>query len=151
MDKKDKEKEGMEVEVKEAPILTFASLASKKEKSKHLNTAKEATKLVRIRLSSNNPYKRALKGEIFTARNAVIEEIKKFVPFNVPTHVPQILLNVIKEKQYQSFYSEKNTQGMTNSKSRLLPEYNVEILPNLTAEEFNAIKQKQLAEQSVIE
>ena len=107
---------------------------------------KKAMKLVRCQISCNNPNKSSYQGEIFSARNKYIPEVKKFIPFNVPTHVPQILLNMIKEKNLQTFVQEKLPNGLQTRRSKLVPEYNIQILSPLTAEEFNAIRQKQLAE-----
>ena len=125
---------------------TFASL-TKKMVDKFENTAfRRAMKLVRVRISCNDTNKRNFKGKIFTVQNSVIPYVKKFVPFNAPTHVPQIMLDMIKEKQLQIFYEERSPSGRKVKKSRLIPEYNVEILPPLTAKELDAIRQKQLAE-----
>ena len=130
-------------------VVTFATLANVHEKVSVSDIEKEALKLVRVRISCNNSNKRNLKGEIFTARNACINEVKKFVPFNVPTHIPQILLNLIKEKSMQLFYKEKNSKGFTINRSRLVPEFNVEVLPPLTKDELEAIKQRQLADKTI--
>ena len=131
--------------------MTFASLA-KQNISKFENTAfRRAMKLVRVRISCNDTNKRNYKGEIFTVQNSVIPYVKKFVPFNAPTHIPQIMYDMIKERQLQIFYEEKSPSGRKVKKSRLIPEYNIELLAPLTAKELNAIKQKQLAENGSIE
>lgn len=125
--------------------LTFSE-AAKKEAEAHKQTVfKRAMKLIRCTISCNNPNKRNFQGEIFSARNSMINEVKKFVPFNTPTHIPTILFNMIKEKQLQTFYTEK-VNGNPIKRVKLVPEYNIQELPPLTTEEYNAIRQKQLAE-----
>ena len=135
-------------EVNQLENVTFETLTKKLQESKGETLGKIATKLVRVKISTNNLNKRNWKGEIFTVRNALLPEIKKFVPYNVATHVPQMMLNAIKEKQLQTFYEEKDDKGRAHKRPRLINEYNIEILPPLTSKELEAIKQKQLAENS---
>lgn len=131
--------------IKKLSSITFADAECTVNEKDSLQRSKEAFKLVRCTITSNNKNKVALRGEIFCARNAKISEIKKFVPFGVPTHVPQILFNIIQEKQYQTFRDEK-VNGNTVTRTMLIPEYNIQILPPLTRDELEAIKQKQIAE-----
>jgi hypothetical protein len=107
---------------------------------------KEAMKLIRCTITCNNKNKTSYTGDVFAVRNAVMPEYKKFVSFNTPTHVPQILLNSIKETKYQMFRKIKHPNGSETTKSYLVDEYNVTMLPPLTKEEREAIRQKQIAE-----
>ena len=105
----------------------------------------KALKLVRIRVSSMNPLSSALKGELIFAGNSEIGMVKKFVPFNAEQgwHVPQIILDVLRNKKFMTHYEEK--QGNKKIKRhRLVPEFSIEILPPLTQEELEALKQRQL-------
>ena len=133
-------------EIEKLANLTFASADRKQAEKEEHDVQKRAMKLVRCIITCNNPNKRSYQGEIFCVRNKSIDMVKKMVPFNVPTHVPQILLNMIKEKQLQHFTAKRLPNGIESKTVKLVPEYNIEILPPLTPEEFNAIKQKQLAE-----
>ena len=133
-------------EIEKLANLTFASADRKQAEKEEHDVQKKAMKLVRCIITCNNPNKRSYQGEIFCVRNKSVDMVKKMVPFNVPTHVPQILLNMIKEKQLQHFTAKRLPNGIESKTVKLVPEYNIEILPPLTAEEFNAIKQKQLAE-----
>lgn len=126
--------------------VTFADLEKESNATNTSNALKEAMKLVRCTISCNNPNKASYTGDIFCVQNAKLPEVKKFVPFNVPTHVPSILLNMIREKQCQKFVSKRLPNGQQATESKLVPEYNIQILPPLTKEELEAIKQKQLAE-----
>ena len=126
--------------------VTFDELEKSHSKEVSDKRTKDALKLVRCMITCNNKNKTSYKGEIFAARNAVINEVKKFIPFGRPTHVPQILLNVIKEKQYQTFVEETLPNGMKVNKPHLINEYNIQILDPITKDELEAIKRKQLAE-----
>ena len=137
---------GFSEEIEKLKGMTFEEADKRHIEGEEKAVYKKAMKLVRVQISCNNPNKTSYQGEIFSARNKYIPEVKKFVPFNVPTHVPTILLNMIKEKQLQTFVTEKLPNGMQTKRSKLVPEYNIQVLAPLTAEEFNAIRQKQLAE-----
>lgn len=125
--------------------MTFSSIEGKVSAEKSNNTKKDALRLVRCTITCNNKNKTALQGEIFCASNSQIAEIKKYVPFGVITHVPQILFNLIKEKMYQNFRDEK-INGVKVTHSAMVPEYSIQILDPITLAELEAIKRKQLAE-----
>ena len=125
--------------------MTFAQTEKEVSKKVSSNRAKEAMRLIRCIVTCNNKNKTSYAGEIFCARNAIVPEVKKFIPFGVPTHIPQILFNMIKEKQYQQFKIKK-VNGNNVKDSFMVAEYNIQLLDPISAEEFNAIKQKQLAE-----
>lgn len=125
---------------------SFNEVDKKHNKEEADSRTKEAMRLVRCIISCNNKNKTNYKGEIFSVRNAVLPEVKKYVPFNVATHVPQILLNVIKEKDYQLFREETLPNGNKTKRPYLIKEYNIQILPPISTKELEAIKQKQLAE-----
>ena len=133
-------------EIERLSKITFSKVEADKAKEQAKLAEREAQKLTRCIINCNNKNKTSLSGEIFCARNAKIAEVKKFIPFGVPTHVPEILLNMIKEKQYQMFRKEKLANGNQITRSVLIPEYTIQILPPLTSAELEAIKQKQLAE-----
>lgn len=133
-------------EVKRLATFSFEQADKQKYEKEKENLVKKAMKLVHVQISCNDPNKREWEGEIFTVRNAVLPEVKKYVPFNVPTHVPQILLNMIREKELQTFVSTKAANGTVTKKSRLIPMYAIQELPPLTPQELEAIKRKQLVE-----
>lgn len=132
--------------IKKLAKRTFDDVDKDAVKQSKLDAYKKAMKLVRCTITCNNKNKTNYTGEIFSVRNAVVEEVKKFVQFGKPTHVPAILLNMIKEKQYQMFKKTKLPNGNIITENYLTPEYNVQELPPLTPEEFQAIRRKQLAE-----
>ena len=105
----------------------------------------KALKLVRVRVANMNPLNSNLKGDIFSAGNSELGMIKKFVPFNAEQgwHVPQIILDVIRNKKFMTHYEVK-IGNKKIKRNKLVPEYSVEILPPLTPEELEALKQRQL-------
>lgn len=106
---------------------------------------KEATKLVRIRVTCMNPAKKEWEGEIFTVGNSVIGTHKRFVPFNADEgwHVPQIMLDMIKNRECQVFITEKSKHGVSVRRGKLIKEFAVEVLPPLTEEELKDLAQRQ--------
>lgn len=105
----------------------------------------EANELVRIRVSCMNPAKKEWEGELLTAGNSVVGSFTKFVPFNVEDgwHVPRIIYNQLKERQCQIFITVKDSRGNDTRKGKLIREFAIEVLPNLTAEELAALAQRQ--------
>lgn len=105
----------------------------------------EANKLIRVRLTCMNPSKKDWDGEIITVGNSVIPTIRKYVPFNVESyHLPSILLDVLKDRMYQTFV----TVGSGNSErkeAKLMNEFAIQILPDLTQDELDDLAQTQAA------
>ena len=106
---------------------------------------KAASKLVRVRITCMNPNKKAWPGEIFSVGSAKLGTFKKFVPFNADDgwHVPQIMLDMIRSRKFSTFYDEVGPKGQKVRKSRLIPEYSVEVLPDLTENELKELARKQ--------
>ncbi len=106
---------------------------------------KEASALVRVRVTCMNPNKKEWKGEIFTASNSIVGTFRKYVQFNTEDgwHVPQIILNMLKARQFQTFYTIKNERGVAVRKGKLVPEFAVEVLPPLTEEELLELSRRQ--------
>ena len=105
------------------------------------------SKQVRIIAHCNNPLKKAWQGEIITGSNK-LGTWKKFVPFDVEWHVPQIVLNVMREQKYTFFYSKKSPMGMTVRKAKLKPAYNIEVLEPMTNQEVKQLAKLQLVTQA---
>ena len=123
--------------------------AEKEEKSSPRITKqdkrKAANKLVRVRISCMNPNKKEWSGEIFAAGNRHIGNIKKFIPFDVEDgwHVPEILLKVIRRKRMQQFVEKRAANGQKIKVGKLVPEYAVEVMPDLTEKELQQLAQRQ--------
>lgn len=111
---------------------------------------KEQLKLVRIRLTVMNPAKKAWRGEIFTFANSVIGTVKKFVPYGPKFytngyHVPYCIYSLLKEKQFLDINTTTDKEGKINVTTQLVPEFSIEVLPNLTQEELDKLAMEQAA------
>lgn len=103
----------------------------------------EATKLVRVRITCMNPGKREWEGEIFQVSNRVTGVLKKYVPYGVDWHVPNMILNMIQERQCQVFTTVKGSRGFKSRVGKLIKEFGVEILPKLTEDDIKDLAQRQ--------
>lgn len=107
-----------------------------------------AEKLVRIRITCMNPAKKEFPGEIFTVSNKLVGTQKKFIPFTGHEegyHVPQMILNVLKERKFQQFTNVKLPNGDISRKGKLVKEFAIEILPPLTQAELKDLAKAQAA------
>lgn len=106
---------------------------------------KEATALVRCRVTCMNPAKKNIEGEIFTTGNAVTGTIKKYVPFNAELgwHVPRMIFDMLKARKCQIFVEERAPNGMKTKRGKLIPEFSVEELEPLSESELKALAQRQ--------
>lgn len=108
---------------------------------------KKATKLIRIRLTCLNPNKKEWPGEIFSVGNSKLGFFKKYVPFNIDEgwHVPQIILNYIQDKQFQTFMTRRDSKGNKTRESKMVKEFAIEILPPLTPAELDDLAKVQMS------
>lgn len=105
----------------------------------------ESMKLVRVIITPNDPNRSGSKCEIRTVAN-VRMSYTKAIPYNTPTHIPNIMLNSMKETKYQRVVTSNDpVTGKEIQQTVEANAYNIEVLPPLTEEEFKAIAQQQLA------
>jgi len=111
---------------------------------------KKANKLVRIRISNMNPAKKAWPGEIISVSNDIIGCVKKYIPFNAENgwHVPQVLLGVLNDRVYPAYYAV-TVNGQSVKRRKLLKEFSIEILPNLTKAELLELAKTQAQNKDV--
>lgn len=121
----------------ETSIIT-TDLSTKKD-----SLEKQANKLIRCIITCHNPAKTKVGGEIIAVGNSVIPEQKKFIKYDVPYHISQLMYNVLKEKTYTRFKTVNSLTEKTQ-KAYQAKEYAIEILPPLTSEEYEAIRQRQI-------
>jgi hypothetical protein len=98
---------------------------------------RECNRLIRCRIQNMNPAKKEWPGEFCSVGSAKLGTFKKFVPFNSSEayHLPKIIFDVLSEKKCTIFHTEKDDRGNSVRKGRLVNEYALEVLPNLTPEE----------------
>ena len=111
----------------------------------HARKKREANELVRVRVTCMNPAKSEWDGEIFTAGNSLIGSVTKYVPFNNEEgwHIPRILYNMMRDRMCQIFITAKDSRGNTTRQGKLIKEFGMEVLPDLTAEELKELAQRQ--------
>lgn len=112
---------------------------------------KEASRLVRIRVSNMNPNKKEWEGEMYTVSNSTVGTFKKFVPFDNDEgwHVPKIIVDHMKERKCQVFYTAKNSRGAKIRKGKLINELAIEVLPDLTSIELEELARQQALRNSI--
>lgn len=104
----------------------------------------EAAALIRVRVTCMNPAKREWQGEIITAGNSLVGTHRKYVPFNgEPWHVPRIIYNQLVDRQCQVFASVPDGRGGKKRQGKLIKEFAIEVLPNLTPDELKSLAQRQ--------
>jgi len=123
-----------------------ASKAVKQTESQFIAESRdEAGKQIRIRITCMNPNKKNWEGEIFSVGSAKLGTFKKFVPFDAPDgwHVPNIIHNMIEERKCSVFYTHTSSSGAKTRKSKLVPEFSIDILPPLTEGELRNLARQQ--------
>lgn len=121
------------------------------ENQKRTRLKNDAARLIRIRVACMNPAKKEWEGEFFSAGNAVVGTMTKYVPFNAEDgwHVPNMILKMIQDRQCQVFYTVSDSRGNKSRKGKLIKEFSVEILPDLTPEELHDLAQRQAMSNSI--
>lgn len=126
----------------------LASAPKNPTSSQFSQLRQEALKLVRVRITNLNPSKKESEAEYFSAGNAVIPTITRLVPFELDTHVEQILINQIKNRKFVQVKTV-NRDGKSYPERSLRNEFQVEVLPPLTQEELKDLAAEQAKRQSV--
>lgn len=121
------------------------------ENAKRGRLKREALALVRVRITCMNPAKKEWEGELFTAGNSFIGSVTKFVPFNNDEgwHVPQIILNQIKNRECQIFTTVRDSRGQAQRKGKMIKEFAVEIMEALTQEDLAELARRQAASKAI--
>lgn len=126
--------------------------AKETEAAKRLRLRNEAAKLVRIRLTCMNPNKKEWDGEIITAGNAAVGTFKKFVPFHSADdgwHIPNIIYKQLAQRECQIFVTITDGAGNKVRKGKLIKEFAIEVLPDLTEEELAELARRQAMAKSI--
>ncbi len=124
---------------------TAVEAAEETKEQRRARKRKEANTLVRIRVACMNPAKKEWEGELITAGNSLVGSFSKFVPFNVDDgwHVPNIVYQQMEQRQCQIFVTKKDNLGNNVRKGKLIKEFNIEILPQLTQKELDELARRQ--------
>ena len=111
----------------------------------HARKKREASELVRIRVTPMNPAKAEWEGEIFTAGNSLVGSFTKYVPFNNDEgwHVPRIIYHMLRDRMCQIFVTAKDSRGNTTRQGKLIKEFGIEVMPDLSAEDLEELARRQ--------
>ncbi|UAT28910.1 hypothetical protein PP753_gp48 [Dinoroseobacter phage vB_DshP-R7L] len=114
----------------------------------------KAMRLHRVKVHNLDPADSALEGAIKTAFNKYVGKVSKYIPFGDENehgyHIPEILLNSLKEEKY-TMRKEVKQRGQVSSfgvkqyKTVLMPKFNIEYLDALTEDEIKGLAQDQKA------
>lgn len=107
--------------------------------------------LIRCRIANLNPSKRDLRGEIFTVANKYVGTVRKFIPYGEATdngyHIPNIIYEQLKTRKFLQV-NTRNDRSAGNQivvDQRWVPEFSIEVLPQLTPEELDKLAASQAA------
>ena len=128
-----------------------AGVAAEDEAAHRRRMIEEATKLVRVRVNCMNPAKKEWEGEIVTAGNAAVGTHKKYVPFNAEEgwHVPNIIYQVLRDRECQVFTTVRDAHGNATRRGKLIKEFAIEVLDQLTQEELDELARVQAMSRSI--
>lgn len=112
---------------------------------------RENMKLVRIRITCLDPKKKEWPGEIITVANEYLGTVRKYVPFGEATeegyHVPYCIYKYLKARKFLNIrtYKDRRNQNQIKVESNWVPEFAIEVLPQLTKEELAKLAAAQSA------
>ena len=100
---------------------------------------------MRVRITCHDPQFKKHSG-VIRAAGSTIYFVRRFIPFNRPTHIEKVLYDVMKDAKYQWFEEKVNrTTGRKYKVPRTSPAFVVEDLPPLTKEELEELAKDQQA------
>lgn len=105
----------------------------------------EKRRLRRVKITTLDPSKNGIPFEFFSVGNAVVPTQSVAVHFNIETHVPQMILDVIEKKKFIKFVSnprEKEHNQMSKTPLETAA-YNIEYLKDLTTTELRTLQEVQ--------
>lgn len=141
--------------VERAQVLSDASasapIAAETEGQHQARKRREAAELLRIRVTCMNPAKSEWDGEIFTAGNNLVGSHTKYVPFNNEEgwHVPRMIYNMMRDRMCQIFVTAKDSRGNVTRQGKLIKEFGIEVMPDLTADDLAELARRQALNGSI--
>jgi len=137
-----------------APKPDNRSKAEKKAESiaaRNASKRKEATRLVRFRLTCMDPNKKGWPGEVFTVSNAVIGTVRKFIPFHAEDgfHAERIIFKQLQAKKHQEFRKVKLSNGRSMMQGYLAKTFAIEKLDDLSVDELKTLADRQALNHSI--
>lgn len=138
--------EALENEPEEAEVVAHNPLTETKH-ARHSRLRKDARRLIRCNIVCNNPNKKGYDGEYFTAGNSVVGLLTKFAKYNTTEgyHIPNVIYKYLLTKQCQIFQTASDKRGNKTRKGKLINEFNIQVLDNLTKKELIELARRQSA------
>lgn len=103
---------------------------------------KQALRLVRVNITCMNPNKKEWDSELFSVQNDILSA-KRLVPFNTDWHVEQCILDMIEDRVCTAYKNRKDQYGRTHTDPYQIKEFAVRVLPPLTEDELEDLRQQQ--------
>lgn len=114
---------------------------------------RDAEKLIRLRITNLDPKKSKWPGEIITVANEFIGTISKYVPFGEVTedgyHVPNAIYKKLKKRKFLDIRIIKQRGKPDRVIERWVPEFALEVLPQLTEAQLKKLAAAQAASGSL--
>jgi len=139
-----------------SPITTKADVVDatpvETDMQRRVRKRKEATALVRIRIQCMNPNKKDWPGEIISVGNNLVGSLSKYIPFSDTEdgwHVPRMLYEHLLDRHCQVFTTKIDDRGNKSRTGKLIREFSIEVLPDLTTEELKELAQRQAMAKSI--
>lgn len=136
-----------------APSKNVVKLKLKNEEkhARNQRLKRNAEKLVRVRITCMNPNKKDWSGEIITVSNRAIGTIKKFVQFDAEDgyHIPNAIYLQLIDRKCQVFVTGRDGRGNKVRKSKMIKEYGIEVMDQLTPEEIEDLAKRQALAHSI--
>lgn len=120
-----------------------------KKKESASEIKKRMNKLVRCRISSNDPQYKGRNGVTLQVGNKTTV-VGKFIPFNTIWHVQEPVFKSLKAKTYrQTTFKTDRTTGLKVPVTNVYPSFVIEELPQLTEAELKKLAAEQAARGSI--
>lgn len=110
----------------------------------------KATRLHRVKITNLDPADAEVPGMIVTCYNKYCGKVSKYIPFGDENeygyHVPEIILDDLKERKYalrKEIKNDKSQFGVKQYKTVMVRKFNIERLPDLTKEQIEELKKAQ--------
>lgn len=123
------------------------STTSDVEAQRRKSVIAKARKLVRVEITCNDP-KLRVRGQIFRSVSNSYVTVRKVVPLDTPTFVPQLILDNMRESKYLTFIKKKVNGGET-SVPKEVHTYNIRELDPIKPEELQRIAIRQQADRAI--
>ena len=118
---------------------TPAALPREDKAAKEIHPSK---RLHRVIITCNDPQKADQSGDIISVSNGEVGNIRFYFHFNKPWHVPEIVLETLKESKLFLHSSRRDGRDIV---TREVPRYNIQYLPALDDKQRERIAAKQAA------